>query len=367
MAAHLPTLAVTLCAAVLLASGAAACGDAPRSGPAVVAGQPVGQVEAVTGSVRVVRAGQERPVRVGEPISGDDEVHTGADGHIAVVLWHNQVTWQVGPGQRRVVGESLAWRAPRAAAVAAGADVVSAPAGRHVEREAADTSASARDEAAAAGAAVASSTRPRAMVTPTAPDLATEERKPSEPTGRAGPGRGGPTTTTTPSPDLVQPEVVAGAGEGGGAGGGGVLERARPVTGADKDDDAGKGDGKTEAVAATGAGSSMSAAKEEPAKGKRRPTLARLTSQVRSGPLDAAAAQATLVRLQASLGRCALAPAPVTLVINVRADGTVAALSGTTATGAALAAAAVRCARAAVSAAPWPGASAASTLAITVR
>ena len=73
--------------------------------------RPVGQVEAVTGSVRVVRAGQERPVRVGEPISGDDEVHTGADGHIAVVLWHNQVTWQVGPGQRRVVGESLAWRA----------------------------------------------------------------------------------------------------------------------------------------------------------------------------------------------------------------------------------------------------------------
>lgn len=109
----------TLLTALVLASAAVACGG-DSSGPKVVAGAPAGDVTDVSGAVTATRDGKTRPLVVGDAVSGDDVVETGADGHVAIRLRHNLVPWTLGPGKKEQVALSLAWKAPRATQTAAG-------------------------------------------------------------------------------------------------------------------------------------------------------------------------------------------------------------------------------------------------------
>ncbi|MEZ4368437.1 MAG: hypothetical protein R2939_19485 [Kofleriaceae bacterium] len=126
--------------ALLFALATAATASCSRDGytpPAVVAGAAVGSVLEVSGTVTATRAGVTRPLSVGDDISGDDELVTGADGRVTVVLRHNGVQWQLPPGRRAVVATSTAWAQAPGGGVSAGVET-SVAAGRHSgEREAA--------------------------------------------------------------------------------------------------------------------------------------------------------------------------------------------------------------------------------------
>lgn len=159
--------------ALVLASATVACGG-ESSGPKVVAGAPAGDVTEVTGTVTATRDGKARPLAVGDVVSGDDVVATGADGHVAIRLHHNLVPWTLGPGKTEQVSLSLAWKAPRATQTAAGPiGERSGAAGRHAEREAADTSATAggamEEKAAMAEPAPAAAATATMPVPPPAP------------------------------------------------------------------------------------------------------------------------------------------------------------------------------------------------------
>jgi hypothetical protein len=80
---------------------------------------------------------------VGDTVSADDVVETGADGAVEIELRHNRARWALAANQSKQVSASTAWRAaPRDPEATGGGDRTAA-AGRHAEREAADTSASA--------------------------------------------------------------------------------------------------------------------------------------------------------------------------------------------------------------------------------
>jgi hypothetical protein len=158
------------------AAGAVACGSGATNGPAVVAGAPAGDVTEISGTVTATRDGTPRPLAAGDVISGDDVIDTGADGRVTITLRHNRVAWTLGPGKKEQVGASLAWRAPTATQTAAGpTGERSGAAGRHAEREAADTAAGAEVAAApmAPGAAApAAAAAPMADPAPPAPRAA---------------------------------------------------------------------------------------------------------------------------------------------------------------------------------------------------
>jgi hypothetical protein len=139
----------SLLTALVLGAATVACGSGGASGPTVVAGAPAGDVTEVSGTVTATRDGKARALAVGDTVSGDDVIETSADGRVAIRLHHNLVPWALGPGKKEQVAMSLAWKAPRATEAAAGlTGERSGAAGRHAEREAADTAATA-DMAAA--------------------------------------------------------------------------------------------------------------------------------------------------------------------------------------------------------------------------
>ncbi len=147
------TRAVLLSLSLTLA--VTACGG-PPDGPAVVAGVAAGDVGEVAGTVTATRAGQTRVLAAGGEVSGDDVIDTGADGRVTITLRHNGVPWTLGAGRKEAVGTSLAWRARRTAGqVGAISGERSTAAGRHAEREAAETAASGAAPPAAAPAAAA--------------------------------------------------------------------------------------------------------------------------------------------------------------------------------------------------------------------
>jgi hypothetical protein len=90
------------------------------------------------------RGGATRTLAVGDEVSGDDEITTGADGSVVIELRHTGVRWALGPGQARQVAASTAWKSPKRSG-GGGASERNAAAGRHAERNAADTGASADD------------------------------------------------------------------------------------------------------------------------------------------------------------------------------------------------------------------------------
>lgn len=228
--------------ALVLATATVACGGG-ASGPAVVAGAPAGDVTEVSGSVTATRDGKPRPLVVGDAVSGDDVVETGADGRVAIRLRHNLVPWTLGPGKKEQVAASLAWKAPRASQVAAGpTGERSGAAGRHAEREAAEGAASVSGGAPAAMAPPArAAADPEAMAPGAAPAATTEAARadqapPPPPDMERAATKGGPKGDPIEELGKLDGDAVAdvhgddafGAGglglSGTGAGGGGTGE-----------------------------------------------------------------------------------------------------------------------------------------------
>ena len=143
--------------ASLFAVSSVGCGGGKRDGAAAVAttGALVGSVLELEGAVTATRGGATRPLAVGDRVHDDDVIATGT-GRVAIKLDRNQVVWRLGPRLNQQVAQSSAWSAPTATAnTVATTDEHSAAAGRHAEREAADTAASAVDTATRAPAAQA--------------------------------------------------------------------------------------------------------------------------------------------------------------------------------------------------------------------
>jgi len=131
------TKSSALCAVGLLVA-AAACGGGAE------AGKIAGSVVEVAGAVTALAAdgAGRRSLAVGDEVLGTDTIETGPDGRVTIRLRHNQALWSLGAGKSRRVDESVAWRAPAAAAGGPGLAERdrTAAAGRHAEREAAETS-----------------------------------------------------------------------------------------------------------------------------------------------------------------------------------------------------------------------------------
>lgn len=129
-------------ALVLGASATTGCGQRD-SGAVVLPGAAAGTIVQVSGTVTARRGGQTRALAVGDSVSGDDVIATGADGRVAIELLHNRVRWSLGPGREKQVSASAAWTAARGTTEVAVTDERGGTAGRHAERQAADTAATA--------------------------------------------------------------------------------------------------------------------------------------------------------------------------------------------------------------------------------
>jgi len=135
---------------LVLALAAACKGDTAAGDP----DQPAGKVIELAGKVDAAREGAAvRPLAVGAPVFADDTVTTGPDGSAVILLAHNQVRWSLGQDKSLRVDRSMAWKATADESGSAFDDeekVATASAGRHTDREAADTAATAQLPGAAA-------------------------------------------------------------------------------------------------------------------------------------------------------------------------------------------------------------------------
>jgi hypothetical protein len=130
-----------------LALAAAACSGSGEAEPADP-NQPAGKVIELAGQVSAARAGAAtRPLAVGAQIYADDTVTTGTDGSAVILLAHNHVRWNLGSDKSLRVDRSMAWKAKADESGSAFDDedeMATASAGRHTDREAADTAATAQ-------------------------------------------------------------------------------------------------------------------------------------------------------------------------------------------------------------------------------
>ena len=141
---------------MLALTAVGACGKSAP--PAAQPGAIAGNVVEVTGEVSIVRAGETRalPLAKGATVAADDEIVTGADGRVAIVLSHNNARWDVKPGTRKKVSDSAAWGLAKVDQPAEVVEHATSAAGRDQERAGAETSVTA---AVAAKPPTAPSTR----------------------------------------------------------------------------------------------------------------------------------------------------------------------------------------------------------------
>ncbi|NVB81380.1 MAG: hypothetical protein HOV81_23490, partial [Kofleriaceae bacterium] len=111
------------------------------------AGVAAGKVSDVSGSVTVRHGDVARALAKGDTVEGDDTIETGADGHVLIELVHNNATWELNANKKSKVRESLAWSEPKREHSAKAVEQDTAAAGRPAERNAAETTASAKAEA----------------------------------------------------------------------------------------------------------------------------------------------------------------------------------------------------------------------------
>lgn len=196
--------------ASLFAVSSVGCGGGKRDGAAAVAttGALVGSVLELEGAVTATRGGATRPLAVGDRVHDDDVIATGT-GRVAIKLDRNQVVWRLGPRLNQQVAQSSAWSAPTATAnTVATTDEHSAAAGRHAEREAADTAASAVDTATrspAAQAPQAAAAVPRDTAAD-APKPMSKGAPPAPPTPAADPMPAPAPPPAPPPPNLTAAE-----------------------------------------------------------------------------------------------------------------------------------------------------------------
>jgi hypothetical protein len=93
--------------------------------------------------VKAVRGNTTRTLAIGSTVAGDDVIDTAQDGSIVIELFHNNARWTLEAGLKTRVDESVAWKLPKQD-VADKVEHASSAAGRHGDRQAADTSVSAK-------------------------------------------------------------------------------------------------------------------------------------------------------------------------------------------------------------------------------
>lgn len=122
---------ITWRAPALLAAGlaAAACGSkatdnsppasaAPRSAAgSAAAAAPVdgaaGQVVDLAGKATARLGDRVRTLAVGDRVTADDVIETGADGRVVIQLAHNLAKWELGASRQQKVRESILWKVPK--------------------------------------------------------------------------------------------------------------------------------------------------------------------------------------------------------------------------------------------------------------
>ena len=110
-----------------------ACGDSspePRG--------DVGKVIEVAGKVTATRDAATRTLAAGTPVTGDDVIATAADSSVVIEISHNHARWTLEAGLTSRVDASPAWALPLQEAAPA-VEHATSSAGRHADRQAADT------------------------------------------------------------------------------------------------------------------------------------------------------------------------------------------------------------------------------------
>lgn len=139
--------AASLALGLVVASMLAASGCDGDAAAPVAANAAAGRVVEVAGRVTATRGGQPRALAAGGEVFADDVIETAADGSIVIELAHNGARWSLEGGMRSRVDASVAWGLERGAVVAV--ENATSAAGRHAEKQAADTAATATVSGAA--------------------------------------------------------------------------------------------------------------------------------------------------------------------------------------------------------------------------
>jgi len=217
---------------VFLALAGAACSEERESQDP---NQPAGKVIEMAGGVSAAREGAaSRPLAVGAAVFADDTVTTGTDGSAAILLAHNQVRWNLGGDKSVRVDRSLAWKASSDQSGSAFDDqdeMATASAGRHTDREAGDTAATAQlppaaQEAAPAEGAPAAPPPADSYASAGTSAKGKSSRSPAPPARKE--------SSATRGGGMLAKKSVSGSGNGSGdklldepsGGGGGAVSRA---------------------------------------------------------------------------------------------------------------------------------------------
>ncbi len=180
---------VAIGVALLLVGGGAACGskeETKKPSGHEEAGRVVELSGRVTAEWKSAAGEGMRALAKGDPVFADDTVVTDAGASVTILLAHNHARWVLGGGKRMALVDSASWNAPPAkgeSMLAGGkSDDDTAVAGRHAEREAADTAAT-------------------ALASETAPEAPTGAEPAPEPTPA-------PAVTATPPPAPPPPPTA---------------------------------------------------------------------------------------------------------------------------------------------------------------
>ena len=173
-----------------------ACGKG--DGPVKPKGHEVaGEVVAVEGTALArwftTTDANERDLEVGGVVFADDTIVTTAGSSITIRITHNQVLWTLGGDKRVALAESASWNASKAsgeALLASGPTDETAVAGRHAERSAAGTSATASRAELAAHADEPTSATAMPPTAPPPPAPTETPPPPPAPGGSVGDGSG---------------------------------------------------------------------------------------------------------------------------------------------------------------------------------
>lgn len=245
----------SLLVGMLTVAATAGCKDRSAA-PAVQPGVAAGTIVELAGRVTATRGAETRALARGAEVSGDDVIETGADGHVVILLAHNNARWQLGANKQAKVAGSLAWNAPKQDGPAAQVEEATTAAGRHAERAGAETGATAMEEGGAAAAAPIEQSKAAPGAAPAAAAPATAGRRDEaepprkerrravraadNPAEAAAPEKEATLDTAAPPP---APPVRRSRGIGlggdlglGGAGGGGPGGGGPAATGAPADD-----------------------------------------------------------------------------------------------------------------------------------
>lgn len=165
--------------AMLVSCGGGESSTAPGVASGVAA--DAGKVREVAGNVTATRGGETRTLTVGMPINAADMIDTGTDGSVVIELAHNNALWSLEPGIKARVDQSPAWTLAMQEK-AAPLDHATSSAGRHADRQAADTQITAVEgakkdlerapEQPAGASAAAPTTTPKPPVAPRRPTTA---------------------------------------------------------------------------------------------------------------------------------------------------------------------------------------------------